>query len=276
MTTWRQRLDREARDLHPPLRWWLSDHFDTGLASLPLDREASGKDLAAFDAAAVRLARGEPVQYVCGRAPFRSLDLRVDPRALIPRPETEQLVQIALDRVVRHGDRVLDVGTGCGCIALAVKQERPFCRVEGVDLSPDALDLARANAKRLRLDVTFRRADLLSDEPPASLEVILSNPPYISLSERDALPANVRDHEPALALFAGEDGLALIHRLLEQAGRALVPGGRLLLETGETQHSRLRPRAEALGWRVESLPDLAGKERFLLLYKSMETPISPP
>jgi release factor glutamine methyltransferase len=263
MATWRELLDAESGVSPDLLRWWLSDRLETGLMSLPLDREAPAEETAAFEAASRRLAAGEPVQYVCGRAPFRDLMLQVDRRVLIPRPETEQLVQIALDRVIRTGDRVLDVGTGSGCIALAVKHERPGCRVEGRDLSEDALEVARANAEACRLEVAFRQADLLSSEAPASWEVILSNPPYIA--DREELPSNVRDHEPGSALFSGPDGLNAIRCLLVQAWNVLAPGGRMLLETGETQHAVIEVEAQSLGWQTESLQDLAGRDRFVLL-----------
>jgi release factor glutamine methyltransferase len=189
----------------------------------------------------------------------------VDARVLIPRPETEQLVQLALDHALKPGDRVLDVGTGSGCIALALKQERPDLQVEGCDLSGDALEVARHNAECLGLDVPFRQADLLAGEAPGSREVILSNPPYIDPEERSTLPENVREFEPEVALFAPGAGRELLEKLIAQAREVLVPGGHLFMETGETQHPRLLEIAHAAGWRARSLRDLAGRDRFIWL-----------
>lgn len=218
-----------------------------------------------FEAACERLRRGEPVQYVCGRAPFRELELMVDDRVLIPRPETEQLVQIALDELIRPGDRVLDVGTGSGCIALSVKKARPDCVVEGRDVSEDALEVARENAKGLGLEVAFTSGHLCKGEPDESWDVILANLPYIGETERADLPAEVREFEPGLALFSGADGTDLVLELMEDARRVLRTSGTLLLETGENQGHIYRPAAEKLGWHIECGSDLAGRERFWVL-----------
>lgn len=234
----------------------------TSLTHLPLQAPVSDADQVAFTEAVSRLKQGEPIQYICGRAPFRDLELKVDPRVLIPRPETEQLVQIALDRFIRPGGRVLDVGTGSGCIALSIKKARPDCRVEGRDISEDALNVARENAEQLALDVTFKQADLLSGEPFRSWEVIIANLPYIGENEKPALPADVREFEPHLALFSGADGTDLILQLLAQARQVLTPDGLLLLETGENQEAVWHEAAEKLGWRIEGIRDLAGRKRF--------------
>jgi release factor glutamine methyltransferase len=196
--------------------------------------------------------------------------LRVTPDVLIPRPETEQLVQLALDRVLRPRDRVLDVGTGSGCIALSLKQESPDLQVEGTDVSEPALQVARQNAADLNIPVSFHHSDLLAAEAAGSWDVIISNPPYISPTERSALPQEVRDFEPEEALFSGSDGLDHIRRLLQQSLRVLAPGGRLLMETGEDQGPALTQAAARLGYSIEHLPDLAGRERFRILKRKSE------
>lgn len=244
------------------MHWWLSDFLNCSLTTLPLLTTPDEKAVQAFQQAVDRLAQGEPVQYVCGRAPFRDLDLKVDKRVLIPRPETEQLVQIALDRFIQPGDRVLDVGTGSGCIALSIKKALPTCQVAGRDISQDAIDLARENAQTLGLVVAFKTADLLNEEPFRSREVILANLPYIGEKEKADLPANVRDFEPHLALFSGPEGVDLILKLLEQARQVLTPNGVLLLETGENQGEIWHQSAKELDWKIEGLRDLAGRERF--------------
>jgi len=270
------------------LQWWLSDYLACPLTHLPLSACPDRSSEQAFDQAAARLAKGEPVQYVCGRAPFRELELKVDKRVLIPRPETEQFVQIALDRLLQAGDRVLDIGTGSGCIALAIKYARPDCRVEGWDLSEDALELARENAQKLKLDVQFRQADLLTPGPfqnslavtgrqlpgqsrrettraAAQVELLIANLPYIGEKEADDLPKMVREFEPHMALFSGPDGTDLILKLLEQAKEVLAPGGHLLLETGENQGPIWKKAAKTLNWSLEGKKDLAGRERFWIL-----------
>ncbi|MDF3128840.1 peptide chain release factor N(5)-glutamine methyltransferase [Kiritimatiellaeota bacterium B1221] len=266
MKTWAQ-LFSDHPEVPPDLfHWWLSDFLDHSLIHLPLQDVPDQQAQQAFQRAAKRLTQGEPVQYVCGRAPFRDLDLKVDNRVLIPRPETEQLVQIALDRYIQPGDRVLDVGTGSGCIALSIKKARPDCQVEGRDISEDALTLARENAALLNLDVPFKQAHLLTGEPFRSSEIILANLPYIGEREKPELPDNVIHFEPHLALFSGPDGSDLILQLLVQARKVLTPEGTLLLETGERQGDIWKQAAQDLGWKVEGRCDLAGRERFWIFH----------
>lgn len=227
--------------------------------------EPPGKENArAFVSAVLRLERGEPVQYVCGKAPFMDFEVRVTPDTLIPRPETEQLVTLALGRVVRPGDRVLDVGTGSGCIAIAVKRALPSCVVAAVDISIAALEIARGNADALGTEIRFKQADLLEGQSQNSWDVIIANLPYVGENEREQLPEEVRDHEPSLALFAGEDGTSLVTNLLYQARGVLAPGGRVVLETGENQGETYRRVARELGWKATAYNDLAGRERFWL------------
>ncbi len=267
MKTWAQLFSEHPEVPLELFHWWLSDVLDHSLVNLPLQERPDEKAEQAFQQAAHRLAQGEPVQYVCGRAPFRDLDLKVDKRVLIPRPETEQLVQIALDRFIRPGHRVLDVGSGSGCIALSIKKTLPGCQVEGRDISQDAIDLARENAKALNLDVPFKQAHLLSDEPFRSWEIIISNLPYIGEKEKADLPSNVLEFEPHLALFSGPDGTDLILELLRQAENVLAPGGTLLLETGESQGTVWRQAAADQGWGIEGIKDLADRERFWIFQK---------
>jgi release factor glutamine methyltransferase len=164
------------------------------------------------DAVRRRAVEREPVAYITGHRGFRRLDLASDRRALVPRPETELLVEVGLG--LPAGARVLDVGTGSGAVALALKDERPDLRVAGSDVSEAALALAAENAERLELDVQWLHADLLEDLP--EFDAILTNLPYVAESERDALAPEITRHEPPGALFAGEDGLVAYAALLEQ------------------------------------------------------------
>ena len=262
MKTWTSLLSEKPELPIGILHWWLSDYLNRSLTNLPLQETVSETDQGAFEEAVERLAKGEPVQYVCGKTPFRDLELKVDKRVLIPRPETEQLVQIVLDRFTNSHYRILDVGTGSGCIALSIKKARPGWEITGLDISQDAIDLARENAETLQLDVAFKQVDLLTDMPFRSSELIIANLPYIGTEEWDNLPVTVREYEPALALFSGPKGTDLILRLLEQAKDVLVPGGHLLLETGENQGDVWRKAAEDGKWEVEGIKDLAERKRF--------------
>jgi release factor glutamine methyltransferase len=203
----------------------------------------------------------EPVAYILGKRHFRRLELTVDPRALIPRPETELLVEVALS--LPENLRVLDIGTGSGAVALALKDERPDLKVAGSDLNADALALARANGERLGLDVRWLTADLLEDVPD-EFDAILSNPPYVPDGDRTMLAPEILRHEPASALFAGEDGLDAIRPLLDQAaGRSSV---RLLaLEVGAGQAAVVSELMRAAGFpSVRSECDLAEIERVVV------------
>ena len=206
-----------------------------------------------------------PVAYLLGRREFHGRTFAVDPRVLIPRPETEHLVEAALN-CIDDGDHVLDVGTGSGCIAVTLALERPGSRIVATDLSPGALAVAAANcrshgvADRVRLV----RADLLSALRPGAFDVVVSNPPYIDVGEWPSLMPEVRDHEPPEALFAG-DGLDFYRRLFA-AGGFLREGQRLLLEIGKGQLEAVRELAEGSGFDVEwVIADLAGIPRVLRL-----------
>ena len=219
--------------------------------------------------AADRRAGGAPLQYAVGRASFRKLTLDVDERVLIPRPETELLVDLVLQRC--RGGVVADVGTGSGAIAVALATEGAYDHVIATDISMDALDVARANAARYagvtKAEMTFVHADLL---PPSAigqpLSGIVSNPPYISYSEISDLPGNVRDWEPAMALFSAADGLATTRRLVQQAAEHLLAGGLLALEV-DARRASLVAELVATDDRYEHISvqlDLAGRERFVL------------
>jgi release factor glutamine methyltransferase len=221
-------------------------------------REVGGPPVRVFqDLVRRRAALGEPVAYLLGARGFRRIDLAVDPRVLVPRPETELLVEVAL--ALPAGARVLDVGTGSGAIALALKDERPDLHVTGSDVSADALAVARANRDRLGLEVDLVEADLLAGLGRA-WDAIVSNPPYVAEDERAGLPRDVRDHEPAGALFAGADGLEVIRRLIPAA--AATEAGLLALEVGAGQAEPVLALVRGAGFtRAQALPDLAGIPR---------------
>lgn len=202
-----------------------------------------------------RLAR-EPVAYILGRKAFRHIELMVDRRVLIPRPETELLVEVGL--TLAPGARVADVGTGSGAVALALKQERPDLEVVGCDVSPDALAVARLNADRLGLDVEFAQADLL-EGIDGRFDAVLANLPYVA--EGDELAPEIMRYEPVGALFAGRHGLEQIRRLLWQLAEVPV----VALEVGFDQADAVSDLLVDAGFdRVERRRDLAGHERVLV------------
>jgi release factor glutamine methyltransferase len=225
------------------------------------DREVTGDAARWFrDAIRRRTVERVPVAYLVGHKGFRHLDLAVDARVLVPRPETEHLVEALLD--LPSGARVHDVGTGSGAIALALKDERPDLRVSASDVSPDALAVARGNAERLGLDVTFSQGDLLDGVDP-HVDVIVSNPPYVEDGQRASMAPEVVQHEPKLALFAGADGLRTIRPLVTQA--AATDADVLAMEVGAGQAPAVRALVAAAGFPdVETITDLAGHERVVV------------
>jgi release factor glutamine methyltransferase len=239
----------------------LAHVLGVGRERLLLDREliVAGPPVRAYqDAVRRRAVLREPVAYITGNRGFRQIELAVDRRALIPRPESELLVESALG--LPAGARVLDIGTGSGAIALALKQERPDLDVSASDRSADALELARANAARLGLDVDFVQADLL-EGVSGEFDAVLANLPYVAERDRATLAPEILRHEPPGALFAGEDGLDAIRALLVQlAARGSV--GFAALEVGAGQGPAVAELLRAAGFaKVECMHDLAGMER---------------
>lgn len=222
-------------------------------------------ELEAFKALLKRRLAREPVAYIVGRKAFYNLELEVGPAALIPRPETETLVEAALALLPQDSTaEVADLGTGCGNIAFALAQERPGIRAIATDVSTEALGQARRNAQNLGLDgrVEFLSGDLFAPLSGRRLDMILMNPPYVSEAEYATLAPEIVAFEPALALLAGPDGLAVINRLVAQAPEHLKPGGFLLFEIGSGQGDEVRRLLGQGPWiETDVLPDLAGRER---------------
>ena len=242
----------------------LADALGVDRATLFLEpgRTVEGPAVRAFQNAVRRRSSGrEPVAYITGRRAFRHIELCVDARVLVPRPETELLVEAAVELLPR-GARVADVGTGSGAVALALRHERPDLELVATDVSTGALEVARTNAARLRLDgIDFRHGDLLAGAEP--VDAVIANPPYVAEGERTALAPEIVRHEPPDALFAGADGLDLIRRLVPAAAAARA---RLLaLEVGAGQAPAVAQLMQASGFeRVTARRDLAGIERVVV------------
>ena len=208
---------------------------------------------------------GEPIQYIIGETGFYGLSFRVTPDVLIPRPETEHLVEkvIALCQGLER-PRIVDVGTGSGAIAIALAHALPHAHVTATDISPAALEIARENARRHGVAdrVRFLRGDLMAPVAAERFDVVASNPPYVATTERAGLALEVRDHEPEVALFAGCDGLAVYRRLILQAAEQIVAGGYIVLEIGYGQKEALAALlTESRFQNLEFVPDLQGIAR---------------
>jgi release factor glutamine methyltransferase len=255
MTGGLDRLDAQLLLLHAlgkktHERAWLHAH-DTDMLAPTVQ--------AAFDASVQRRTAGEPLAYITGHKEFFGLDLRVDARVLVPRPDTETLVEWALGVLPAVPNVcVLDLGTGSGAIALALKATRPELQLSAIDYSEEALAVARSNARRLQLDVQFQQGSWL-DGVQARFQAIVSNPPYIAAQDQHL---SALTHEPLQALASGPDGLDDIRRIIRQAPAHLHPGGWLLLEHGYDQAAAVRGLLTAAGFcDVQSRRDLSGIER---------------
>jgi release factor glutamine methyltransferase len=223
-----------------------------------------------FESTLAQRVRGVPTQYITGHQEFWGMDLIVSPAVLIPRPETEHLIEAVLE-LAREFDspnapspRIVDVGTGSGCIALALAKELPHAEIHAVDISPAALEIARTNAARhgLQERVRFQESDLLEafSHDTARFDFVVSNPPYVSEADKESLQSEVRDFEPHAALFAGPTGLDVIERLIPQTQPALKCGGWLVMEIGQGQEAAIRHLLS--GWRdLRFVPDLQGIPR---------------
>jgi len=210
---------------------------------------------------------GKPTQYITGREEFFGLEFRVTPDVLIPRPETELLVELALTKSA-GGETVLDLGTGSGAIAVAFKSNRPAATVVATDTSAGALAVAAKNALALRANIEFAQCDLFEAFASARFDMVLSNPPYVPRDDLPGLQREVRDFEPHAALFAGPDGLDCYRRLIPNASRVLRAGGWLILELGYNSRSAVVEMLDTADWRKpEIIPDLAGIPRILAVAK---------
>ncbi len=212
-----------------------------------------------------RREKHEPLQYILGHAYFMNLDLLVNPAVLIPRPETELLVE-HLCKAAPHGAAVLDLGTGSGAIALALAFERNDLRVVGIDISKDALQVAESNRARYKLEnVKFLQSDLFSNLEGCHFDCIAANLPYISEREYRTLMPEVRDFEPELALAAPDDGLKLIYKCIKKAPGHLNPGGCIIFEMGITQTQNIHDALKAVGKfkNIETIQDYSRRDRFV-------------
>jgi release factor glutamine methyltransferase len=254
------------------------------------ERDLTADEMHRYDEALARRSTGVPAQYITGHQEFWGMDLIVSPAVLIPRPETEHVVEAVLELIFAGADpkqnldqdqkqrtgvsaphnlRIVDVGTGSGAIALALASELPDAEIYATDISPDALEVARANAARRQLTsrIRFRLADLLAGLPAASFNIVVSNPPYVGDSEEDSVQLEVRKFEPRNAVFAGPTGLEVIGRLIPQAYEALVPGGWLVFEISATIADRVRRLLSGWG-EVAVKNDLQGIARVVMAKKT--------
>lgn len=240
--------------------------WDAGMLAMNRNATLSESELLLVYKPLKRLRTGEPLQYVLGHAYFHGLRIAVGPEVLIPRPETEELVEMAVGACALPPARVLDLCTGSGCIALAMKKTWPQARVTAHELDPAALALARRNGEVNGLDVEWVLADVLrTEEALPGADLILSNPPYVLRSEEAGLEAHVRDHEPHLALFVDDTDPLLFHRTIAQRALSALPeGGELWMEGHYGHVTELPPLLLDMGYaRAEVRNDLSGLPRFI-------------
>jgi release factor glutamine methyltransferase len=241
------------------------------------ERELTEDDESRYNEVIRERARGCPTQYITGHQEFWGLDLLVSPAVLIPRPETEHVVETVLELVKEYcfdGPgrlRLLDVGTGSGCIALALASELTHAEIHACDISDDALEMARTNAARLALGgkVLFRKSDLLAVYPGEKFDFIISNPPYVGEAEADKVQKQVREYEPKIAVFSGREGMDVYRRLIPQAREHLRTGGWFVAEIGYSEEAKVRDLLT--GWEdIDVTADLQGIPRVVAARKTQE------
>lgn len=232
------------------------------------ERELTDEESSRYDAALAERSRGVPAQYITGHQEFWGMDFVVTPAVLIPRPETEHVIETVLELAGTNSSaRIVDVGTGSGCIAVALAKELPRAEIHATDLSPAALEIARANAARHQLEsrIHFQQTDLLGGVAPP-LDMVVSNPPYVGESEADQVQLEVRKFEPRSAVFSGPSGTEVVARLIRQAHAALRPGGWLIMEISGTIAGQVNKLLE--GWQeVHIKPDLQSIPRIAVARK---------
>ncbi len=238
------------------------------------ERELAGMDVARYRASVERRAAGEPLQYITGHQEFFNLDFKVTPDVLIPRPETELLVETALELLKESGPEpfICDVGTGTGCIAISLLHEKPDARGVALDISPEALSIAAHNAARhgVQERLSLIASDCFAALGPerAQFSLIASNPPYVAEKSYDGLQREVREHEPRVALTPGGDGLRVIRKLFTDAPQFLLTGGHLLLEIGFDQHEAVHEMIDREVWTLLDIhKDLQGIPRTVAVRK---------
>jgi release factor glutamine methyltransferase len=238
------------------------------------ERELSADEQSRYEEVIRERARGCPTQYITGHQEFWGLDLLVSPAVLIPRPETEHVVETVLELVRDYGAdssarlRLLDVGTGSGCIALALASELPHVELHACDISEEALEIARINAARLGLGgkVLFRKSDLLTVYRGEQFDFVISNPPYVGEADADKVQKQVREFEPRIAVFSGQEGLEIYRKLVPQARAHLRPRGWFVAEIGFSEEARVRELLA--GWKdIQVTADLQGIPRVVAARK---------
>ena len=233
---------------------------------LNLRQEVSEEDDRLLAAIFTQLQAHKPAQYILGYEDFHGLRFQVDERVLIPRPETEELVDLILEENPSKELKVLDIGTGSGAISVSLKKSRPLWQVTASDLSADALVLAKENAKLNQADISFVQSDVFEDIS-GNFDIIVSNPPYISENDKDEVGVNVLTSEPNMALFADEDGLAIYRRIIEGAAEHLIPQGKIYFEIGYKQGQDLKQLLylHFPDKRVRILKDQFGQDRMVVM-----------
>ena len=257
----------EAHEAQAMIRVICEDVFNYDQVDVALCQESELPDFAPERIADIisRLRRHEPLQYILGSARFHGHRFKVSPAVLIPRPETEQLVDLIIDENTGSDLRVLDMGTGSGCIAISLARALKFAQVDALDVSRDALAVARENASALKVKVRFFESDMLVPQPAATYDIIVSNPPYICWSEREAMERNVKDYEPGQALFVPDNDPLLFYKAIAPyAAQSLERGGRLYLEINQRFGDEVKRLLEDNGFdEVRIIDDSYGNPRFV-------------